>query len=316
MQNAMTTAEQLVYYPQYCFHLSPTINKWCPLRAVDIAGLVCRPGFEGEQDTYKLLQSTPNPNNPNLTYLYTDAGVFFQLNYPIQWVRIIGVVVAIDDYHGHRVYTIDDSTGQCIECTLTIPTTKTDTIFHRKAMESRATNQQIDTAADTTRARTKDPTTTIPFPADADVGTVLDIKGTVKLFRGQKQIGIQKATQVWSTNEEVLFWNKARDFRRDVLGQPWVLKDKEVRMCRRLQQAEAIEPEVKKRRKITKGLARGTGEGKGGGARSTHLSKGHPILKNSMGITSAKTARVQQAARVASLRPKVSEGGKYDALGL
>ncbi|KAI0872134.1 hypothetical protein GGS24DRAFT_491694 [Hypoxylon argillaceum] len=249
---------RLVYYPQYCFHLSPTINKWCPLRAVDIAGLVCRPGFE-------------------------DAGVFFQLNYPIQWVRIIGVVVAIDDYHGHRVYTIDDSTGQCIECTLAIPTTKNDTILHRKAIESRATNQQIASAADTTKARTKDPTTTIPFPADADVGTVLDIKGTVKLFRGQKQIGIQKATQVWSTNDEVLFWNKARDFRRDVLGQPWVLKDKEVRMCRRLQQAEAIEPEVKKRRKIAKGLARGT---------------------------------VQHAARMASLKPKIGEGDKYDALGL
>lgn len=45
----MTTAETLVYYPQYCFHLSPTINKWCPLRAADIAGLLGRPGFEGER---------------------------------------------------------------------------------------------------------------------------------------------------------------------------------------------------------------------------------------------------------------------------
>ncbi|KAI1122646.1 hypothetical protein F5Y10DRAFT_281552 [Nemania abortiva] len=289
LQNAMTTAEQLVYYPQYCFHLSPTITKWCPLRASDIAGLIARPGFE-------------------------DAGIFFYMNHPIQWVRITGVVVAIDNYYGHRVYTIDDSTGQCIECTLATPNTTSGARPHGESKK-----HQVVSGAHTAQTTITDTTSTTPFPADVDVGTVLDVKGTVKLFRGQKQISIRKATRVLSTNEEVLFWDKIRDFRRDILSQPWVLQDREVRMWR-LRQVEAAEPKAKKRRNMTRALAEGLAtdptESKRNEAESIHVSKDRPRPKSSVSSTSAKAARAQRTARIGDLRSKASNGDKYSALGL
>lgn len=295
----MTTAESFVYYPQYCFHLSTTINTWCPLRAADIAGLVGRPGFE-------------------------DIGVFFHLNHPIQWVRITGVVVAIDDYHGHRVYTVDDSTGQCIECTLTTPAATGDKTHHDNNGRSEGPGAKarivapklatVTHAAADTDAASRVPK--IPPPADIDVGAVIDVKGTVKLFRGQRQISIWKLTRVVSTNQEVLFWDKIRDFRRDVLSEPWVLGDREVRRCRKLQQAEAGEPEGKKRKKIATGLAQDSGEGKGSSAERKYVSGGRSRPQNSLGSTSTKAARVQHTVRMESSRSRTSGRDKYDALGL
>ena len=43
----MTSPEQPEFYPQYCFHLSPTVGKWCHLRAADVVALSSHPGFEG-----------------------------------------------------------------------------------------------------------------------------------------------------------------------------------------------------------------------------------------------------------------------------
>lgn len=44
----MTSPEQPEFYPQYCFHLSPTVAKWCHLRAADVVALSSHPGFGGE----------------------------------------------------------------------------------------------------------------------------------------------------------------------------------------------------------------------------------------------------------------------------
>ncbi|KAI1334566.1 hypothetical protein F5Y15DRAFT_289091 [Xylariaceae sp. FL0016] len=213
------TSETLIYYPQYCFHLSPTINKWCPLQATDIASLACRPGFEGQD-------------------------VYFHLNHPIRWVRITGIVVAIDEYPGRRIYTVDDSTGACIECTVTIP--RLPDPRQIQALNSRAA------ASGSLKPHIVDASTdgTIPdVPADIDIGEILDVKGSVKLFRGQKQIAIQKVQRVKSTNQEVQFWNKIKDFRRDVLSNPWVLDRKEVRRCKKLQQMDSTGRDRRRERK-------------------------------------------------------------------
>ncbi|KAI1768594.1 hypothetical protein GGR53DRAFT_382406 [Hypoxylon sp. FL1150] len=205
----MTSAEPLVYYPAYCFHLSPTINRWCPFRAVDIQGLECRPGFEADN-------------------------VFFSLNHPIRWVRVVGVVVAIDEYYGRRIYTVDDSTGECIECSLDVP-------------------KPVDGARqDISKATTTNPTEAAPY-SDIDVGMVIDVKGSTKIFRDQKQINIQKLQRVRSTNQEVQFWNKIRDFRRDVLDRPWVLERREVRRCKKQYMADVDAEEKKKKKKKENG---------------------------------------------------------------
>ncbi|OTB09517.1 hypothetical protein M426DRAFT_316060 [Hypoxylon sp. CI-4A] len=204
----MTSAEPLVYYPAYCFHLSPTINKWCPLRAADIQGLDTRPGFEGDN-------------------------VFFFLNHPIRWVRVVGVVVAIDEFYGRRNYTIDDSTGACIECSLDVP----------KPIDRRQQN-----------GAGVQPTVVPPNPApdphsDIDVGMVVEVKGSTRLFRDEKQIKINKLQRTRSTAQEVQFWNKIRDFRNDVLSRPWVLEKREVRRCKKQHMADADEEERKKKKR-------------------------------------------------------------------
>ncbi|GAP87115.2 putative ob-fold nucleic acid binding domain-containing protein [Rosellinia necatrix] len=300
----MTTADTLVYYPQYCFHLSPTINKWCPLQAADIVGLLCRPGFE-------------------------DIDVFFYLNHPIRWVRITGVVVAIDDYRGHRVYTVDDSTGQCIECAVSSPKPASDKTTYSGSGDLKRADPQpaatrnatvahaAETAASGAVAGAGTTTTTPPLTdTDIDVGTVLDVKGRVTLFRGQKQIKIQKATPVFSTNQEVLFWDKIRDFRREALSEPWALTDREVRRCRKMHQAEAAGPEEGRRKKRARAQAVGLGAARGSDTERARRSEGRPRSRRSPGSGSIKAARAQRTVITGGLKSAVGDGHKYDALGL
>jgi hypothetical protein len=176
------------------------------------------------------------------------------LNHPIRWVRIVGVVVAIDDFYGRRVYTVDDSTGQCIECALAVPKTSGNKIIGRdngQGKDPSRNNDSTKTTVDDQIKRDLGPAAskTPGFPySDIDVGMVLDVKGSVKSFRGQKQIKVQKLTRVLSTSQEVLFWDKIRDFHHDTLSHPWILNDREVRRCRKLQLREGVETERKKRK--------------------------------------------------------------------
>lgn len=116
------------------------------------------------------------------------------------------MVVAVDEFPHRRVYTVDDSDGLCIECVADVP--KPD-------------------SHDPSRS-----TTTI-VPKDVDVGSVVDVKGGLALFRGNKQIKIEKMTVLRSTDEEVVLWEKARQFRGDVLDKPWKLTDRQIRRCRK-----------------------------------------------------------------------------------
>ncbi|KAH9884082.1 hypothetical protein F4778DRAFT_575172 [Xylariomycetidae sp. FL2044] len=258
----MTSAVLHADYPSYCFHLSPTINRWCPLRAIDIHGLTTRPGFEGQD-------------------------VYFALNHPMRWVRIVGVVVAIDEYHGRRIYTVDDSTGMCIECSLAIP--KPVVSGHQKD----AVNNQATGA-------TKDD---FPVaPTDIDIGIVVDVKGSITLFRNQKQIKIQKLQRIRSTDQEVHFWNKIRDFRKDVLSQPWVLDKKEVRRCKKLQQ---VEEGTADRRKRKERKADDLSKLRQQSRQTTDTNNKIPLKSTKGGPATAR-----------SPGRKAHVAGEYDALGL
>jgi hypothetical protein len=43
----MTDQSRPPIYPRYCFHLAPTFNTWCLLRAADVHALDQHEGFEG-----------------------------------------------------------------------------------------------------------------------------------------------------------------------------------------------------------------------------------------------------------------------------
>ncbi|KAF3359712.1 Multidrug resistance protein 2 [Verticillium dahliae VDG1] len=195
-------------YPQYCFHLSPTFDQWCLLTAATIHALDTHNEYEGQ-------------------------GLFFHRNLPVKWVRLVGVVVAIDDVYNRRIFTIDDSSGACIECNVAV----------------KVIPAVLPTFGD------KDPLAYAPRRLeflqpgcdDVDVGAVVDIKGSVALFRDEKTVKIQKVKTVRSTAQEIALWEKRDNFMRDVLGVPWVVDEKQMRRCRR--EAEGRERKEKREEK-------------------------------------------------------------------
>lgn len=139
--------------------------------------------------------------------------VFFYLNHPVKWVRITGMVVAVDEFGPRRIYTVDDSSGVCIECIVNLPKPEPDIELGSKEQKT-ATGKPL-------------------VSDEVDVGTVVDMAGGLALYRGNKQIKIERATIVRSTEHEIRYWEKARDFKLKVLDSPWELTDKEVRKCRK-----------------------------------------------------------------------------------
>lgn len=186
--------------------------------------LAVSPGTQGSQVRSTSASRTTTPRGTrNLIRPLDDQRYFIFLNHPIKWVRIAGIVVAVDEYPGRRVYTVDDSSGLCIECLIDIP---------RPPPPAAAASTMLTEVVTTPATTAADPGTS-KVPDGVDVGTVVDIKGELALFRDHKQIKILKTSILRSTEHEVVFWEKLRDFRQSVLDKPWVLTDKQVRRCRK-----------------------------------------------------------------------------------
>ncbi|RCI16179.1 hypothetical protein L249_2753 [Ophiocordyceps polyrhachis-furcata BCC 54312] len=141
----------------------------------------------------------------------------------------VGVVVAVDDFASRRVYTVDDSSGACIE-----------------ALPSEHGRDD-----------------------GIDVGSVVDVKGCLSLFRDEKQIKIERIKRLRTTADELVLWEKRAKFRRDVLDRPWVLERAEIRRCRK--EAERSEKTVKRkeRRRPDGGV---TTTKKGSGRQQEHVT--------------------------------------------
>jgi endo-1,3(4)-beta-glucanase len=222
-------------------------------------------------------------------YLLKGENFFFYKNLPIKWVRIVGIVVAIEQYFNRRLYTIDDSSGRNI-LALTIPPAPA-----KPKNESTASEQRTET--DTPAA---DPQEFDPY-ADVDVGSVVDVKGGVSAFRNERQINVEKMVIVKSTAQEVVLWEKRTKFRREVLNVPWLLREKDIRRCRR--EAERSEAE-KGQKKKTKKQSR-TGE----------VNEGDTKLP--VRDSKSKSSRSDSAAkRVQTIIRDGASTGKYSALGL
>lgn len=103
-QHDMTTSAPI--YPAYTFAKSPTYNVWSKLSCVDIHALRSTPGFEGQN-------------------------LYFHLNHPIRFVRLVGTVTEIDAL-GTRLggvplfifLTVDDGSGATV--TVKIKRVRTD----------------------------------------------------------------------------------------------------------------------------------------------------------------------------------------------
>ncbi|KAF2003608.1 hypothetical protein P154DRAFT_543685 [Amniculicola lignicola CBS 123094] len=175
-------------YPAYCFRASPTYNTWVKLTAADVQAL------RSEQE-------------------YRSQHIYFHLNHPIRFVRLVGVIVAIDDITTRYTnLTIDDGSGANVELKIV---RLTPDVYN--SVES-PSNTVVDNVDVITRPGI------FKVAVDGrplDLGTVIKAKGTLAEFRGNKQLELKRISIVDTTDEEAQAWSEAAEFKRDVLSIPW-----------------------------------------------------------------------------------------------
>ena len=177
----------------------------------------------------------------------------------MKWVRVTGVIVAVDEYPGRNVYTVDDSSGMLVECVCVAPAPapKMETIgVPRHLDQIAAINRDATTSASETKkdagsgkmdgenkgkaGQKTQPSVqepNVPW-AEMDVGAVVKVKGRVGEFREHQQVEVVKVEVLRCTDEEVRCWNEVMDFRRDVLGKVWVVSKEQEEKCRRVRERE------------------------------------------------------------------------------
>ncbi|KAG9245694.1 hypothetical protein BJ878DRAFT_563220, partial [Calycina marina] len=199
-------------YPDYCHSLSPTISKWVPLRVQDIHSLS--------------------------THGMTGTELMYYKNHPIKWIRITGVIVAVDDFSSRRIYTVDDSSGACIECACPAPPP-----IPLVPLNYLTGAPQLTTPPTTMPQPAYPPSTEKPSVADGlDVGMVVKIKGKPNVFRDMKQIAIIKAEIILGTEVEVRCWNEVMSWRTGILSSPWeVSAEQEERFRRKAERPKKME---------------------------------------------------------------------------
>jgi hypothetical protein len=346
-----SVSAKLKIYPDYCHTLSPTIGKWCPLRATDIFALMDVGMFcDGMCAAFHLSllhnnrvssRLAPRCGGMKADFILICAGkpLYHHGNHPVKWVRLTGVIVAADEYFGRRVYTVDDSSGTCIECSAVAPPDAKSAIsipipkhldqlatlgrvsgsvpnVNSKAMAiSTTTTTKEAKGAGKTTPSVKEPQ--VPW-ADMDVGVVVKVKGKVGEFRTIKQIEIIKVEVMKGLDAEVKCWNEVIAFRRDILGNPWVVSEEDEGRCRRAREKEmkrakrgvkdGKEKEEAKRKRNQKERAEKVAKGQGGDeekARKKREREAQMLPPPPRRKTNYPSLAVMQAA-----------AGKYDALGI
>ena len=162
------------FYSAYCFDLSPTYNVWVKLTAADVHALQEQEGFEWRKSDARLEGQVPS--------------VYFYLNHPIQWVCLIGVVVAFDAHEYRFIMVLDDSSGATIEITCGRPKEQSaDANLDTPSTTKYTSNSMIGKTA---QGNTVDLT-------GVDVGSVIKIKGSIGTFRETRQIHLERLCKMF-----------------------------------------------------------------------------------------------------------------------
>ncbi|CAF9912421.1 hypothetical protein IMSHALPRED_000311 [Imshaugia aleurites] len=211
----------LKFYPAYCFPLSPTHNTWARLTAADIHALRERTGFEGQS-------------------------LFFHLNHPIKWVRLVGVIVALDLFPTRWIALLDDSSGALIEITCgrpaPAPTARNE---NPTSLAQGWTGLDVCSKGVTATGRDVD-------LSGVDVGTVVKVKGGVGSFRDVRQMLLERISIVRTTNEEAAAWAENTVFRKEILGKPWVVSEEDEERARRKAEGSDREKRAREERRKRK----------------------------------------------------------------
>jgi hypothetical protein len=233
----ITALPSLHFYPAYCNKASPTYFTWVKLTASDIHHVLrSRPGFVNHNN------NTSYQRQPSAS----PTSLLFYLNHPIQFVCIVGIVVALDDYDLFRVFTVDDSSGATIDVTCRKPkeqgepgsAQQNSNATLPQAGTVKATDDEDDGTLGEASAR-------MEVLSHIDVGSVVKVKGTISAFRSVRQIALERLEVVLDTNAEVRFWTQRTQLFADVLLKPWKLSVEEQKQL--LKEAEGEVEDLKER---------------------------------------------------------------------
>ncbi|KAF7941299.1 hypothetical protein EAE99_000936 [Botrytis elliptica] len=239
MTSSSSTSAVAPLLPPYLYDLSPTIHKWCALRCADIISLTTRGVY------------------------FEDKLIHHYLNHPIRYVKLIGLVVSIDTFARRRVYTIDDSSGVCIECVALLPLPSSEA----------ASNSNSNSNLNCHPPSSSSPSITTPQIPWNDITEckVVRILGIVGSYMQVPQLQIVKMGIVGSTEVERKWWDECRELKdpeRGFLGREWVVGREEMeRWKRRERKRKAREEEKRGGGRDGRAVKMKSGNGNGSGRR-------------------------------------------------
>lgn len=222
---------QVQFYPAYCHKASPTYFTWVKLTASDIHyALRKRPGFD------------------QFNHGQARTHLLFYLNHPIQFVCIVGVITAFDEYLDYCwLFTIDDSSGATIDVTCRKPPKgqnpkdrDEDNIAGQdeRSWQPAAPTLRTDKDKEGLGGSDNGEDTRNTMISRIDLGTVVKVKGTISTFRNVRQIQLERLTLISDTSEEMRFWDQRSQLLADVLSEPWAMLPEKQKKLRREAEGE------------------------------------------------------------------------------
>ncbi len=168
-----------------------------------------------------------------LTSLFVAGqDIFFYLNHPIRFVRIVAPIVAIDDISSAlTLLTLDDGSGATVDVKITrVVPPKPNPNQNTPDIITDSTDNSLTTVHNLTVISQPGIFTLLVDGTHAlDIGTVIKVKCTISTFRYTRQLDLHRISIVRDTDAEVAAWAELAQFRRNVLLRPWHLRTEEMR---------------------------------------------------------------------------------------
>ncbi|KZN84956.1 CST complex subunit [Penicillium chrysogenum] len=171
---------------------------------------------------------------------FVGQNIFFYNNHPIQFVSLVGIIVARTDIPRRTILTLDDSSGATIDIAVLKKETPKPSTTSQPTPTASSENPEWSSFTLTAPTATSLTQTTHITSKDHDEidisalqpGTLVRVKGTLSMFRSRMQLHLERFWLVRDTNAEMQFLDARLRFLIEVLSVPWVLTDEEIETLR------------------------------------------------------------------------------------
>ncbi|KIW39151.1 uncharacterized protein PV06_08953 [Exophiala oligosperma] len=235
--------QTLTFHPAWSFKASETWSRWVKLTAHEIHHVLKPHEKYAETTTTTITATLTTPHHHHHGHGHghhrrRDAPLLlFYLNHPIQFVQIVGVVVAFDEYYEKFwLLTIDDSSGSTLDVTCPKPEKEKDkqkqtgggggggrsNATNKNAVDERTTNDDRQRVGEAEEDEEEVLLLHRTLP-HLKIGTVVQAKGTLSTFRSCRQLSLLRLNVVADTAREMALVASRTSFLTSTLSKPWDL---------------------------------------------------------------------------------------------